>query len=118
LVRVDSERRALVIADDIQVGQTVSFQLRDAEAASDDLQRMLARWGKSTDTGRPAGALLFSCNGRGERFFTTSDHDALTVRDELGGAEVAGYFAAGEIGPVAGRNHLHRFSAAVVVFGG
>ena len=118
LVRVDSERRALVIADDVQVGQTVSFQLRDAEAASDDLQRMLARWGKSTDTRRPAGALLFSCNGRGERFFTTSDHDALTLRDELGGAEVAGFFAAGEIGPVAGRNHLHRFSAAVVVFGG
>ena len=34
LVRVDSERRALVIADDVQVGQTVSFQLRDAAAAS------------------------------------------------------------------------------------
>ena len=67
--------------------------------------------------GRPAGALLFSCNGRGERFFPTSDHDAATVRDELGGAEVAGYFAAGEIGPVAGRNHLHGFSASVVVFG-
>lgn len=117
LVRVDSDRRALVIADDVQVGQTVSFQLRDAEAASTDLQRTLARWGKSTPPGRPAGALLFSCNGRGDRFFVTSDHDALTVRDELGGAEVAGFFAAGEIGPVAGRNHLHGFAAAVVVFG-
>jgi small ligand-binding sensory domain FIST len=115
LVRVDSDRRALVIADDVQVGQTVSFQLRDADAASADLQRTLARWSKAAGR-RPSGALLFSCNGRGEKFFTTSDHDALTVRDELGGAEVAGYFAAGEIGPVAGRNHLHGFSASVVVF--
>lgn len=116
LVRVDSDRRALVIADDVQIGQTVSFQLRDADAASADLQRTLARWSQPTASGRPSGALIFSCNGRGERFFTTSDHDALTVRDELGGAEVAGYFAAGEIGPVAGRNHLHGFSASVVVF--
>ncbi|MCZ3389705.1 MAG: FIST C-terminal domain-containing protein [Actinomycetia bacterium] len=116
LVRVDSDRRALVIADDVQVGQTVSFQLRDAEAASADLQRTLARWSRPAESRRPSGALLFSCNGRGERFFATSDHDALTVRDELGGAEVAGYFAAGEIGPVAGRNYLHGFSASVVVF--
>ena len=111
LVRVDSERGALVIADDVAVGQTVSFQLRDAAAASADLQRTLARWERRRHPRRPAGALLFSCNGRGERFFATSDHDALTVRDQLGGAEVAGYFAAGEIGPVAGRNHLHGFSA-------
>jgi small ligand-binding sensory domain FIST len=118
LVRVDSERGALVIADDVAVGQTVSFQLRDAAAASADLQRTLSRWSGEATSRRPAGALLFSCNGRGERFFASSDHDALAVRDGLGGAEVAGYFAAGEIGPVAGRNHLHGFSASVVVFGG
>jgi small ligand-binding sensory domain FIST len=114
LVRVDPDRGALVVADDLEVGQTVSFQLRDPLAASDDLHQTLATWGASR--GRAAGVLLFSCNGRGERFFTTSDHDAVTVRDQLGGAEVAGYFAAGEIGPVAGRNYLHGFSAAMLVF--
>lgn len=116
LVRVDVDRGALVVADDVEVGQTVSFQLRDPAAASADLRRALGMWGSTTRTGRAAGALLFSCNGRGEDFFRTSDHDALAVRDELGGAEVAGYFAAGEIGPVAGRNHLHGFSASLVVF--
>jgi small ligand-binding sensory domain FIST len=118
LVRVDPDRAALVVADDLRVGQTVSFQLRDPLAASHDLQRTLASWGSPTTRGRVAGVLLFSCNGRGERFFTTSDHDAVTVRDQLGGAEVAGYFAAGEIGPVAGRNHLHGFSASMLVFSG
>jgi small ligand-binding sensory domain FIST len=116
LVRVDVDRGALVVADDVRVGQTVSFQLRDPEAAGDDLRRALGRWGAGTAAGRASGALLFSCNGRGEAFFSSSDHDALTVREELGGAEVAGYFAAGEIGPVAGRNHLHGFSASLVVF--
>lgn len=117
LVRIDSDLKALVIADDVHVGQTVSFQLRDAAAASDDLHATLAAWNRKPPQSPPAGALLFSCSGRGEGFFPTSDHDAATVRDELGGAEVAGYFAAGEIGPVAGRNHLHGFSASVVVFG-
>jgi small ligand-binding sensory domain FIST len=116
LVRVDVDRGALVVADDVRVGQTVSFQLRDPAAASADLRRALGRWGSGAPAGRAAGALLFSCNGRGEDFFRTSDHDALAVRDELGGAEVAGSFAAGEIGPVAGRNHLHGFSASLVVF--
>ena len=115
LVRVDVDRAAIVIADDVQIGQTISFQLRDPSAASDDLRRILADWATSNRS-RAAGALLFSCNGRGEAFFTSSDHDAVTVRDHLGGAEVAGYFAAGEIGPVSGRNHLHGFSASVVVF--
>jgi small ligand-binding sensory domain FIST len=29
---------------------------------------------------------------------------------------VVGFFAAGEIGPVAGRNHLHGFTASVLLF--
>jgi small ligand-binding sensory domain FIST len=30
---------------------------------------------------------------------------------------VAGFFAAGEIGPVAGRNFMHAFTASMLVFG-
>lgn len=116
IVRVDVDREAIVVADDVGVGQTVSFQLRDPAAAGDDLRRVLTEWGGSVGRSGAAGALLFSCNGRGEAFFTSSDHDAVMVRDELGGAEVAGYFAAGEIGPVSGRNYLHGFSASLVVF--
>jgi small ligand-binding sensory domain FIST len=29
---------------------------------------------------------------------------------------VAGFFAAGELGPVAGRNYLHGFTASVLAF--
>ncbi|HVQ17854.1 MAG TPA: FIST N-terminal domain-containing protein [Actinomycetes bacterium] len=117
IIRVDPERHAIVVNDLVEVGQTMRFQLRDAGAASVDLVDGLQRWQKRRELADVKGALLFSCNGRGERFFTTGDHDAVVVRDGLGGAAVAGYFAAGEIGPVAGRNYLHGFSAAVVAFG-
>lgn len=117
LIRVDRDRQALVVADLFEVGQTVQFQLRDADSASADLVDVTRRWRSTTAADHSAGALLFSCNGRGERFFATSDHDPVAVRDGLGGAEVAGYFASGEIGPVGGRNYLHGFAASVVAFG-
>ena len=117
IVRVDRDRRAVVVADLLEVGQTVQFQLRDAMAASEDLTDVLRRWRLRHEITDVSGALVFSCNARGERFFTSGDHDAIAVRDGLGGVEVAGYFAAGEIGPVAGRNYLHGFSASVVAFG-
>ena len=59
----------------------------------------------------PAGALVFSCNGRGTAMFGPRDHDAAMVQRELGGAPAAGFFAAGEIGPVGGRSFLHGFTA-------
>jgi small ligand-binding sensory domain FIST len=50
--------------------------------------------------------------------FGVADHDALTVQRELGGAPAAGFFAAGELGPVGGRSFLHGFTATVAVFPG
>ena len=46
-----------------------------------------------------------------------ADHDVTVVRRELATAGgVAGFFAGGELGPVAGRNHLHGFTASVLAF--
>ena len=49
--------------------------------------------------------------------FPTSDHDVRALRDLLGVPGVGGFFAAGEIGPVAGRNHVHSFTASILAFG-
>jgi small ligand-binding sensory domain FIST len=48
--------------------------------------------------------------------FGSPDHDASVLASELGGAPAAGFFAAGEIGPVGGRSFLHGFTATVAVF--
>ena len=47
--------------------------------------------------------------------FTTSDHDGAIIREGLGTPAVGGFFAAGEVGPVGGANHLHGFTAVVLV---
>jgi small ligand-binding sensory domain FIST len=64
----------------------------------------------------PAGALCFTCNGRGREMFGSPDHDAATLARALAGAPAAGFFAAGEIGPVGGENFLHGFTATVAIF--
>jgi len=59
---------------------------------------------------------VFSCNGRGRAMFGRPDHDARTVDHLLDGAPSAGFFAAGEIGPVGGGSFLHSFTATLAVF--
>jgi small ligand-binding sensory domain FIST len=104
---------AIAIGDHVRVGQTVRFQVRDAASADSDLRELLddARAG----TRRPAAALLFTCNGRGSRLFGTPNHDAEAVRAALGGIPLAGFFCAGEFGPVGQRSYLHGFTASLLV---
>lgn len=110
---VDTESGAVAVGDVVEVGQSVRFQVRDAAAAGEDLAELLAG---ALDDGPVRGALLFSCNGRGTAMFPNSDHDVEAVRTGLRAEGIAGFFAAGEIGPVGGRNHLHGFTASVLVF--
>jgi small ligand-binding sensory domain FIST len=115
VIGVDPDRQAVAIGDVVDVGRTVRFQVRDATAADEDLVRVLSRF--RGDIGDVEAALLFSCNGRGRAMFANADHDVRAVGDQLGIRDVAGFFAAGEIGPVGGRNHLHGFTASILAFG-
>jgi small ligand-binding sensory domain FIST len=113
----DERSGVVAVGQSVQVGQTVRFQIRDPAGAREDLVELLG--GAAPRPG--GGALLFSCNGRGATMFPPpefggADHDVRVVRDALGAPGVAGFFAAGEIGPVGGRNHLHGFTASLLIF--
>jgi small ligand-binding sensory domain FIST len=108
---------SISIGEAVEVGSTVQFLLRDADAAEEDLAAVLSALRGRVGLEGLAGALLFSCNSRGRAMFPTPDHDVAAVRGVLGIENVAGFFAAGEIGPVGGRNHLHGFTATVLAFG-
>ena len=65
LLGVDRERGAIAINDYVRVGQTLQFQLRDAEAATEELNALLDQAREAT-AGEAAGGLLCACNGRGQ----------------------------------------------------
>ena len=109
LAGADQRTGAIRVGDLVRVGQTVQFHVHDATAAHDDLQLMLdpARIGSP-----PPAALLFSCNGRGTRLFEQSGHDVGLAAAAMPRTAIAGFFAAGELGPVGGRNFIHGHTAS------
>jgi small ligand-binding sensory domain FIST len=133
VVGVDTDRACIAVADFPRVGQTVRLHVRDRRTAGEDLALLM-------DAQRlydaPFGAMLITCNGRGERLFGVRGHDAATVQrafapmrseDDAGAGSVlestsptpiplAGFQALGEVGPVGGTSFLHSHTACVALF--
>jgi small ligand-binding sensory domain FIST len=109
VVGADQRSGAIAVGDTIAVGRTVQFQVRDAGSADEDLRDLLT-------SAEADAALLFTCNGRGQRLFGEADHDAGVVEQLLGPLPLAGCFCAGELGPVGTRNFLHGFTASLALF--
>ncbi len=112
---VDPRNGSIMAGDFFRPGQTVQFHLRDHETADDDLKQLLRVLAKDPQI-TPAGALIFTCNGRGTHLFTQPDHDAQCLVQALGPIPAAGFFAAGELGPVGEANFMHGFTASIAVF--
>ena len=115
IIGADPDSGAVVIAGIPRVGQTVQYQLRDRAAAHADLRRVLRH--AANGNGSPVvGSLLFCCAGRGSGFFGKDGHDAGMLADVFGPHASAGFFGNGEIGPVAGRNCVHGYTASCAIF--
>ncbi len=109
----DLENKALAINDLVRAGQTIQFMVRDKDAATEDLEHLLA---EEARRGPAVGALLFSCNGRGKDLFGQPHHDIRRVHQSFGDVATAGFFCNGEIGPVGGQPFLHGFTASIALF--
>jgi small ligand-binding sensory domain FIST len=116
VVGADSESGSIALGEEVREGQIVRLHARDARSADRDLERGLQERREALGGRAPAGALLFSCTGRGRSMFSVADHDAALLARVLGDAPAAGFFAAGEIGPVHGECFQHTFSASVALF--
>jgi small ligand-binding sensory domain FIST len=109
----DQRSGAIALGEQVRVGQTLRFHVRDAFSAEEDLNEALA---SALGGVEAAGALLFTCNGRGTRMFPEPDHEAKTVAQALPSPALGGIFCAGEIGPVGGAAFLHGFTATLAIF--
>jgi small ligand-binding sensory domain FIST len=118
LLGTDPEAGTVTVGSPVRPGQVLRLHARDAESADRDLREALDLRVQALGGDSVAGALLFSCNGRGRAMFGAPHHDASTLERVFGGVPAAGFFAAGEIGPVGGESFLHGFTATVAIFPG
>ena len=116
LIGADPDSGSVAVGAPVEPGTIVRLHARDARSADRDLRAALGVRREALGGTVPAGALVFTCNGRGVGMFGVPDHDACALAEELGDAPAAGFFAAGEIGPVGGDSFLHGFTATVAVF--
>jgi len=116
LIGADQSSGAVAVAERVRVGQTVQFQIRDAEASRDDLASMLDDVASRLGGRRPAFGCYFDCAGRGRGLFGVPDHDVTLIRERLGDFPLIGFFGNGEFAPIGRRNFFHNYTGALVVF--
>lgn len=122
IVGLDDKSGFLAIGTLLRNGQTVQFHLRDSVTSHDDLKLLLMKSSaaslKEAIEGKAskAGAMLFSCLGRGHRLYGKPDHDTNLVSAICGNIPVGGFFCNGEIGPVGGKTFLHGYTSSIAVF--
>jgi small ligand-binding sensory domain FIST len=116
LLGADPRTGSLAVGAWPRTGQTVQFQRRDPEVASDDLKSLLMQAQEQLRGRQVLGGCLFACNGRGRRMFGRPHHDATLVQSQLAPPGLTGFFCSGELGPVGERNFLHGFTASLALF--
>ncbi|MBI4530477.1 MAG: FIST C-terminal domain-containing protein [Candidatus Latescibacteria bacterium] len=116
VIGIDQETGVMAVGEMLRNGQTVQFHLRDAETSAEDLHLMLSQYKGRPRATSSAGALLFSCNGRGQHLYGRPNHDSDSFRGVLGEIPLGGFFCAGEIGPVAQSTYLHGFTSSFGIF--
>jgi small ligand-binding sensory domain FIST len=115
LAGVDRETGALAVAEEVRVGQTIQFQIRDGRASRDDLAAMLDRVERDLAGRQPAFGIYFNCAGRGRGLYGVPDHDVTLIRERLGTWPLAGFFGNGEFAPVGGASVFHNYTGVLMV---
>ncbi len=108
ITRIDRLAGALGVGDVVEIGATVSFHLRTADAADDDLRAALN--GRSADS-----ALVFPHVDRGATLLETPGLDASVVDEYLGRIPTAGASGAGILGPVGADAFVHQAGVSMAL---
>ena len=116
VVGMDARTGILAIGESLKEGQLVQFHLRDAQTSAEDLTSVLTRYAGDNRENQIQGALLFSCQGRGQYLYGRPNHDTEIFRDKLGPVPLGGFFCNGEIGPVSGTTFLHGYTSSFGIF--
>lgn len=116
IMGIDPRIGAMAIGDRIRPGQTIQFHLRDAATSAEDLHWVLKRYQELLSGESPAGALMFTCLGRGQHLYNEADFDTRVFQEYFRDLPLAGFFCNGEIGPVGNTTFLHGYTSSFGLF--
>ena len=115
LVGINEQHAALAISEEVKEGQLVQFHLRNALAAAEEIQVIIAQLAEKTRERPPAFGLYFNCLGRGKGLYGTANHDIAVIQENFPGLPVIGFFGNSEFAPIGGRNFAHAYTGVFVL---
>jgi hypothetical protein len=115
--RINEDDGSVMVQTEVSEGTSVWFSRRDKEKVVSGLDRMAARISQQLGDAQPKLVFQFDCAARGKTMLREQEKLQLLrqFRRSLG-PEVpwVGFYTFGEIGPVAGHNLRHIYSAVVL----
>jgi small ligand-binding sensory domain FIST len=116
LIGADYNGGTVTVGSLLREGQMVQFYLRDRQTSQQDLDVMLSQYASENHVPSHAGALLFSCLGRGQFLYGVPNYDSSCFIGKLGPLALSGFFCNGEIGPVGQTTFIHGYTSAFGIF--
>lgn len=115
IMSVNARKGAMTCASPVEEGDYITFALRDPDRAREDLLLTLEDLKQRAGGRIPSFGLYFNCCARGTSLYGTSGEDTSLIREYFPAVPFSGFFTYGEIGPVAGTNHLHHYSGILAL---
>lgn len=116
IVGFEPDMGLIAVGDRVEVGQSMTFVLREGNAAREEHDRTVEGLARQLEGRRPAFGLYFDCAGRGRSLYGFPGIDIAYIRRHLGDFPLAGMFSAFELAPVRGANQLHMFCGVLAVW--
>jgi len=111
IIAVNADR-SLTLTEQLPPGQRLAWAIRQAPSAEAEMRQMLGRLAARAPD--PAGALLFSCIGRGPYFYGGEDRDLIALRQRFPALPVLGTYGTGQIAPATAQHANRALHNAVV----
>ena len=114
LIGIDVARQGIRVSQIVERGTVVSFAYRSAVSARDDMNAMLERMKKESES-PPSFGIYFNCAARGEALYGKTDVDIQMIHEQLGDFPLAGMFGGYEMAKVPDGLHLYTYTGVLVL---
>lgn len=113
---IDPHARGLIVSEEIREGMFMTFGVRDARAARDDIERVLRELRRDIAGAAPLSALYVNCGGRGRSLYGRSNVDTRVLRERFGDIPIAGMQSSFEIAPYGDSPSFQLYTGVVALF--
>jgi hypothetical protein len=112
----DDQTGAVTVPTEVSQGETFYMTRRDYELVVSGVDRLGSQIKQQIGAKQPKMVLQFDCAARGKLFMREEQQSALlkTLHETIGSdVPWLGFYTYGEIGPLAGINHVHNYTCVV-----